>query len=53
MMDAECPKCKSNDFDVLNQELDVNEKCIYLYCYCNDCEKHFGIYAELIIDTIE
>jgi len=52
-MDAECPKCKSQNFDVCDINVVFKEEHLKCECVCTECFEEFLILATIIIDMIE
>lgn len=51
-MNAECPKCRSQDFDVLDQDFDLTTcdyKLAEFVCICTNCSKNFLIQVSMEI----
>lgn len=51
-MKPECPKCKSDDFDVLDQDVDIKTQWVSYICVCNNCNEKFEIDADIVINLI-
>lgn len=52
IMDAECPKCKSKDFDVWDEDCDIHDYYIKYDCVCNNCDHEFTIEGKMIITKV-
>lgn len=52
-LDAKCPKCSSDIFDILDMDLYILNKKMYLNCVCEECGNSFDIDVELVITDIK
>lgn len=51
-MDAACPKCESDDFDVLDEDVDIQGRWASYKCVCNKCGKVFTIDTDIVIKSV-
>jgi hypothetical protein len=51
-MEPACPKCSSDDFDVLDEDVDIIEKYVDYECSCNKCGRTFLIKTVIVIESI-